>query len=291
MVMIEKWKTPFVVKENQNGVMVKIGRVGVYANGSYHGFMRDCARAFSAEKGETIEPAKMCVQFVFFQNNADGQRRRSTLSIDESVDFGKILKQNGGDSYFCVGYRMSKKDRKAMKRGANASKSGPGANATRHEHEHEQHAGTSRFDQVKRDKDTTYAQVSHGTDVADKDRRPTPKPAAGSTSPARIHAVSPSRGGKSSGAKSVASSPVAKPKHAPKSPKSPLHDNHHRHARAHKPTAAMDDTDYFLVVKNRDPVVFPGFRRSYFGAIGTDVDDSAKKRSVPLTRDASMLMK
>lgn len=189
---------------------------------------------------------------------------------------------------------MSKKDRKAMKRGANASKSGPGATATRHEHEHEQHAGTSRFDQVKRsskDKDTTYAQVSHGTDVADKDRRPAPKPAAGSTSPARIHAVSPSRGGKSSGAKSVASSPkIHGAKHAPKSPKSPLHDNHHRHARAHKPTA-MDDTDYFLVVKNRDPVVFPGFRRSYFGAIGTDVDDSAKKRSVPLTRDASMLMK
>jgi hypothetical protein len=335
--IIEKWKTPFAVKDTQHGT--KIGRVGVAANTPFRVFLRDCARIFSADKGEVIEPSRISVQFVFFQNTAEGQRRRSTLSVDEGVDFGKILKQNGGDSFFCVGFRLSKKDRKMMKRGggggsvANVSKNAAHSaalnsdhakrsskdelNAKQQNHEqhsaalnsdhakrsnkdamnakqqnHEQHSAALNSDQAKRSsKDatnapTTYAQASVPKPVVDSVGLPT-------STPTRSHATSPARGSKASGGtRSTASSPLKahSAKHVtPKSPKSPLRaSENHRHPRSHKP---MDDVEHFFSQKIRDPVVFPGFRRSFFGAIGTEVDDSAKKRSVPLTRDASMLMK
>ena len=282
--IIEKWKTPFVVKDTQHGT--KIGRVGVAANTPFRVFLRDCARVFSADKGEVIEPSRISVQFVFFQNNAEGQRRRSTLSVDEGVDFGKILKQNGGDSYFCIGFRLSKKDRKMMKRGggggsvANVSKTAA-------------HSAALNSDHAKRSsKDTTsapptYAQASVPKPVVDSVGLPT-------STPTRSHATSPARGSKASGGtRSTASSPLKahSAKHVtPKSPKSPLRaSENHRHPRSHN--RPMDDVEHFFSQKIRDPVVFPGFRRSFFGAIGTEVDDSAKTRSVPLTRDASMLMK
>ena len=308
--IIEKWKTPFVVKDTQHGT--KIGRVGVAANTPFRVFLRDCARIFSADKGEVIEPSRISVQFVFFQNNAEGQRRRSTLSVDEGVDFGKILKQNGGDSYFCIGFRLSKKDRKMMKRGggggsvANVSKNAAHSAALNSDHakrsskdelnakqqNHEQHSAALNSDQAKRSsKDatnapTTYAQASVPKPVVDSVGLPT-------STPTRSHATSPARGSKASGGtRSTASSPLKahSAKHVtPKSPKSPLRaSENHRHPRSHKP---MDDVEHFFSQKIRDPVVFPGFRRSFFGAIGTEVDDSAKTRSVPLTRDASMLMK
>jgi hypothetical protein len=308
--IIEKWKTPFVVKDTQHGT--KIGRVGVAANTPFRVFLRDCARIFSADKGEVIEPSRISVQFVFFQNNAEGQRRRSTLSVDEGVDFGKILKQNGGDSYFCIGFRLSKKDRKMMKRGggggsvANVSKTAAHSAALNSDHakrsskdamnakqqNHEQHSAALNSDQAKRSsKDatnapTTYAQASVPKPVVDSVGLPT-------STPTRSHATSPARGSKASGGtRSTASSPLKahSAKHVtPKSPKSPLRaSENHRHPRSHKP---MDDVEHFFSQKIRDPVVFPGFRRSFFGAIGTEVDDSAKTRSVPLTRDASMLMK
>jgi hypothetical protein len=309
--IIEKWKTPFVVKDTQHGM--KIGRVGVAANTPFRVFLRDCARVFSADKGEVIEPSRISVQFVFFQNNAEGQRRRSTLSVDEGVDFGKILKQNGGDSYFCVGFRLSKKDRKMMKRGSgsggsvtNVSKNAAysaALNSDQAKHSskdamnakqqnHEQHSAALNSDQAKRSsKDTTnapttYAQASVSKPVVDSVGLPT-------STPTRSHATSPARGSKASGGtRSTTSSPLKahSAKHVtPKSPKSPLRaSENHRHPRSHKPT---DDVEHFFSQKIRDPVVFPGFRRSFFGAIGTEVDDFAKKRSVPLTRDASMLMK
>jgi len=294
--MIEKFKTPFAVR-NQSGS--KIGKVGVHSAGTFRALVRDCARVFGADVGECVDPSRICVQFVFYQN-VDGERRRQTLSVEENLDFGKVLKQNAGDSYFCVGYRLSKKDRKAAKRNGGA----PSANSNKQDGNAP--APSTPNERKRPAKDAT----NHSTPTppgssAEKDKKPIPKPVAGSTSSATTSSAttssattssaSPARGSKANGKSSAASPSKPQSVKTPKSPKSPLHvaervSEHHRHHREPKHTKQLDETEQFLASKMRDPVVFPGFRRSVFGAIGTVMPEetSGKKRSMPLTRDASM---
>ena len=258
---MESFKTSFELRAGDGR---RVGHVGISNETRWTAFVRDVARAVSANEeamrgmnltkrelaadARELARALLHVALVWRSSEAEGGERKK-LVIDESTVFSQLLsrhhpKSSDSRAHFVVTKRLSKRERKRAARngtkrqndGANGSKASDGGGASASE-------GAKKH--IPRPISTS---VSAHASLSER--------AATTSAPSAFGPLSSQQNRRSSQKKehkdtSKDASKATKDKSAPPSSAS-----------------SQSDVAKFLSTKVRDPVVFPAFRRSVHGAIG-----------------------